>query len=404
LGYKMSKGLIERLLSVEAEEPPSSAARETLSQLADPTLDERVRLYLRAVRGTGDFGNEEYSSARNLILNAMAAEIAEKTGYNLEEQPPVRSDIPSVAIFDAAQTHAYAAQAAFDYFDDELYLKRSELSAHQKIRGSRVSGGRFALKGIEFLGRRSGPPPKFSLWTIGPLSIAIAAAVIVGAGTFAVFRNNDFDSSSLAWLDKLQKQTKQEVAVDFSQKQSKSGSSMPAPQANAPGMQFKKEELAELIKRGGVVGTPPPTTQAGPAAVASRSPIQRLTPAELAELNKRAQELTDSGGNEFVHVSVSNPLGVADLVAPLVRRGRELISAGKIGDARVLLRIAAEANDATAAFVLATTYDPMVLEKFKARDSDPDIKTAQAWYQKASDLGSTEASDWLKAAGSNHDR
>src|SRR5262249_45094624 len=49
----------------------------------------------------------------------------------------------------------------------------------------------------------------------------------------------------------------------------------------------------------------------------------------------RAQELTDSGGSVAlgINASGSDPLGVADLV----ERGRELISAGKIGDARVLL-------------------------------------------------------------------
>ena len=133
----MSKGLIERLLTVEAEEPASNATRDARSQLPDPTLDERVRLYLRAVHGTRDFGDEEYSSARNLILNEMAGEIAEKTGYNLEKQPPGRADIPipqvllnemadeiakktgyhleeqrsDIAdIFDASQTQAYAAR------------------------------------------------------------------------------------------------------------------------------------------------------------------------------------------------------------------------------------------------------------------------------------------------------
>jgi TPR repeat protein len=75
------------------------------------------------------------------------------------------------------------------------------------------------------------------------------------------------------------------------------------------------------------------------------------------------------------------------------------MNAGKIADARALFRIAAEANDSTAAFVLATTYDPIMLEKLKGHDSEPNVAIARAWYQRAADLGSTEASDWLKTAG-----
>ena len=66
----------------------------------------------------------------------------------------------------------------------------------------------------------------------------------------------------------------------------------------------------------------------------------------------------------------------------------------------MLLRTAAEAHDATSAFLLATTYDPIVLEKLKGADSEPDMVMARTWYQKAADLGSAEASEWLKAADS----
>jgi hypothetical protein len=76
-------------------------------------------------------------------------------------------------------------------------------------------------------------------------------------------------------------------------------------------------------------------------------------------------------------------------IADLLKRGRELIAAGKIGEARLLLKSAADSGDATAAFTLATTYDPVELEKLQARDADPDSAMARAWYEKAKDLGST---------------
>jgi TPR repeat protein len=76
-------------------------------------------------------------------------------------------------------------------------------------------------------------------------------------------------------------------------------------------------------------------------------------------------------------------------ITDLVKRGRELFAAGKIRDARILLKKAAEAGDASAALALAATYDPADLEKLQARDADPDIAMARAWYQKAKDLAST---------------
>ena len=77
-----------------------------------------------------------------------------------------------------------------------------------------------------------------------------------------------------------------------------------------------------------------------------------------------------------------------EAIADLVKRGRELIAAGKIRDARLLLKRAADAGDASAAFALGTTYDPAELKKLGAPDTDPDIAEARAWYQKAKDLKS----------------
>jgi TPR repeat protein len=105
-------------------------------------------------------------------------------------------------------------------------------------------------------------------------------------------------------------------------------------------------------------------------------------------------------------------------VADLLKRGRELVAAGNIPAARVLLKRAAEAGDASAALELGGTYDPIVFKELrgnlpsskgkpapsikqvtdKARDpgpnmaTAPDIPMARLWYQTAKDLGSVEAS------------
>jgi TPR repeat protein len=94
-------------------------------------------------------------------------------------------------------------------------------------------------------------------------------------------------------------------------------------------------------------------------------------------------------------------------IAALVAGGRQLIVAGDIPNARLVLQQAAEAGNATAALELGATYDPIELAKLGVRDGSlpaasikgkalPDIAMARTWYQKAKDLGSTEAQGRLE--------
>ena len=81
----------------------------------------------------------------------------------------------------------------------------------------------------------------------------------------------------------------------------------------------------------------------------------------------------------------------ADTLAGLMTRAKSLLGVGDIFAARLLLERAANAQDATAAFVLAQTYDPAVLGTSDARRIAADATAARDWYQKAAALGSAEA-------------
>lgn len=85
----------------------------------------------------------------------------------------------------------------------------------------------------------------------------------------------------------------------------------------------------------------------------------------------------------------------ADTLAALMARARSLMTVGDIAAARLLLERAANAQDATAAFVLAQTYDPAVLETKDTRSITADPAAARDWYRKAAQLGSTEAQQRL---------
>ena len=78
-------------------------------------------------------------------------------------------------------------------------------------------------------------------------------------------------------------------------------------------------------------------------------------------------------------------------LAMLINRAKEMLSAGDIPSARLLLERAAEAQDADAALMLARTYDPDVLGTSDVRNITPEPAKAHAWYEKAAQFGSAEA-------------
>jgi hypothetical protein len=87
-------------------------------------------------------------------------------------------------------------------------------------------------------------------------------------------------------------------------------------------------------------------------------------------------------------------------IAALIKRGEELLSNGDIAAARLLLQRAAETHDARAAFVLAGTYDPMVMGQFSRGGGGSDVALARVWYQRARDWGSPDAPKQLEALAS----
>ena len=85
----------------------------------------------------------------------------------------------------------------------------------------------------------------------------------------------------------------------------------------------------------------------------------------------------------------------AEELATLLKRAKSLIAIGDIAPARLLLKRAADAQEATAALLLAQTYDPAVLGKQDMRSIAPDPALAREWYQKAARYGSVDAQQRL---------
>ncbi len=85
----------------------------------------------------------------------------------------------------------------------------------------------------------------------------------------------------------------------------------------------------------------------------------------------------------------------ADELANLLKRAKGLIAIGDFAPARLLLKRAADAQEASAALLLAQTYDPAVLGKQDMRSITPDPAKAREWYQKAAQYGSVDAQQRL---------
>jgi hypothetical protein len=146
----------------------------------------------------------------------------------------------------------------------------------------------------------------------------------------------------------------------------------------------------------------------------------------LQMLQKEAPDVALSIQPVLPPPALVNPQSVAVAplleIAALVARAHRLIFAGDVPNARLVLQQAAEAGNATAALELGATYDPIELEKWDARilatrtpvassyssyrwaapawnierKALSDIAMARTWYQKAKDLGSTEAQGRLE--------
>jgi TPR repeat protein len=84
----------------------------------------------------------------------------------------------------------------------------------------------------------------------------------------------------------------------------------------------------------------------------------------------------------------------ADELATLLKRAKDSLASGDIPVARLLLERAANV-EASAAFLLAETYDPAVLGTPDTRSITPDPAAARLWYQRAAQLGSTDAEQRL---------
>jgi hypothetical protein len=107
---------------------------------------------------------------------------------------------------------------------------------------------------------------------------------------------------------------------------------------------------------------------------------------------------------ELVPAAPDNPPSAAiqtissDEAGMLMKRGQDFLQIGDISAARIVFQRLADAGVADGAFAAATTYDPRYLAAHKVIGVRGDEAKAHALYQRAAQLGSTEAGRQLAGA------
>jgi hypothetical protein len=134
---------------------------------------------------------------------------------------------------------------------------------------------------------------------------------------------------------------------------------------------------------------------ASPALSAALAPRPQPTPA-------LAQPLPSQPALAVAQAAQPEQRAAAPVLAPdevehLINRAKAFLAQGDVGSARILLTRAAEARDPRAALALAATYDPAALRSAGVVGIKADPEQAHAWYERAAEFGSGEATHRLAA-------
>src|SRR4029077_15211443 len=105
---------------------------------------------------------------------------------------------------------------------------------------------------------------------------------------------------------------------------------------------------------------------------------------------------------QVIKTGATEPLKAAEVrgsaeSVKLVARARVLLSQGNSGAARIVLERAAESGNAQASFMLAETYDPVILSAWGTYGTRGETAKAREYYAKAHAGGIREAKDRLDA-------
>ena len=148
---------------------------------------------------------------------------------------------------------------------------------------------------------------------------------------------------------------------------------------------------------------PDPREQRSPATSAGAASIQPPT-AQQTDSDEQTRPAPPPEASTAFRQTTPNSVTRhidADELAAMLRRAEDFIKASDLSSARLLLQRAVEAGSMQAALTLAGTFDPNVLAGQGFQDGAADIAMARFWYERAEQLGSSEAPRRLRQLASN---
>jgi hypothetical protein len=137
------------------------------------------------------------------------------------------------------------------------------------------------------------------------------------------------------------------------------------------------------------------------AAIDLRSPRDRLVDSQFVRLEWMPKKEMLREPVIVPPKPVSMPPSVIQQLEPeeiatLIKRGEDFLNHGDVASGRLFMRRAATAGSAKGALALGVTYDPVFLSEQGVLGIAPDVAQARAWYEKAVELGSSEAARRLE--------
>lgn len=123
------------------------------------------------------------------------------------------------------------------------------------------------------------------------------------------------------------------------------------------------------------------------------APAQLIAPGNKGETpSTNVASLGPSGSSAAAPVNTAERERAFGLLA----KGQEQLGRGSVYSARMFFQRAAEAGLAEGALAAGATFDPAELGKLKVIGLTPDVAAARKWYEKARELGASEAAERLR--------
>jgi hypothetical protein len=344
-----------RYLTQGAESAPLTDSGEPLG-LPVPTLEERARIFLRAVHGERDFTSSEHTAAHGIILKGMAEDIAVKSNIGLTEEPPLRPVAPIVKSPYGRAPNVAMSATRFEE-DQPMYpdIEDAQISSTFEDRPAPLR----AAARREHPVQMSRSPLEFALSPPAPRAYA-----------------------SMATRERVPGARFGESLPPF-----------PAPTHKPPKRRVfiwaaVLSIFTGLSVLGGVALYQMATRSVTATAQSTPGDTSQTAAPDLVQPRYGANAMGPGADAQFL-LSPVRP-------APKnLERARTVIAAGDIEAVRLALGRMIESGNASAAVDLGSTYDPNILGALGVRNFPPDVAKARIWYQKAQQMGSPDAAGLL---------